>query len=88
MIIGIIILNPEEIFLGNEYDFSYSNCFHILENRKQKFFTTEKLKSGKIFHFLAKKYLVKISTLILRKKIFDQESKFVALILLETLNTL
>ena len=64
-------------FLGNEYDFSYSNCFHILENRKQKIiFTTEKLKSGKIFHFLAKKYLVKISTLILRKKIFDQESKF------------
>lgn len=66
-----------QYFDTNEYDFFYSNCFHYFEKEKKKYlFTNKKLKSGKIFNFLAKNYLVKISTLIMRKKIFESEQKF------------
>ena len=64
-------------FYDDKYDFFYSNCFHYFEKEKKKIlFTNLKLDSGKIFDFLAKNYLVKISTLIVRKRVFDNEKKF------------
>jgi len=64
-------------FYDDKYDFFYSNCFHYFEKEKKKIlFTNSKLDSGKIFNFLAKNYLVKISTLIVRKRVFDNEKKF------------
>ena len=71
------LVSRREDFERNEYDFFYSNCFHYFENEKKKLiFTNIKLESGRIFDFLAKNYLVKISTLIVRKDIYDKEKKF------------
>ena len=52
------------------YDFFYSNCYHYYEQSNiKKIFYKNKLPQGLIFNNLAKNYLVKISCLIIRKKI-------------------
>lgn len=66
-----------EFFKQNDYKFSYSNCFHLYEiSSKKEIFTNQKLKSGNIFNFLSKNYLVKISCLIIKKDILEKENFF------------
>ena len=67
----------KDFFLSKKYDFSYSNCMHYFQKtNKFEILTNKKLKSGQIFDFLSKKYLVKISCFIIRKSVFEKENKF------------
>ena len=64
-------------FENKNFDYSYSNFYYNFEKTKRKvIFTQKKLKSGKIYDFLASDYLVAISSLILKKNIFYEISKF------------
>jgi len=64
-------------FENKNFDYSYSNFYYNFEKTKRKvIFTQKKLKSGKIYDFLASDYLVAISSLILKKDIFYEISKF------------
>ena len=64
-------------FKNKNFDYSYSNSYYLFEKSKRKVLLThKKLKSGKIYDFLASEYLVTISSLILKKKIFDEISYF------------
>lgn len=67
----------KEFFLDGKFDFSYSNCMHYFEDtQRYELFTRKKLESGKIFNFLSKNYLVKISCFIIKSSIFFKEIKF------------
>ena len=64
-------------FNSSEYHFSYSNCNHYFQKQDvYEKFTNKYLDSGFIFDFLAREYLVKISCFIIRRDIFQKESKF------------
>ena len=67
-----------KIFNENEdYIFSFSNCYHYFQRKKKrKVFTKTIIPSGNIFDFLSKKYLVKISCLMIKKLVFLNEKKF------------
>ena len=60
-----------KFFLSNEkYGFSFSNCFHYYENLKKfESFYNKKLPSGYILDNLLKYYFVKLSTIILKRKL-------------------
>ena len=66
-------LSSRDNFFQNKYfDYSYSNSYYYFEKSKRRsLLTKKKLKNGKIYDFLDKEYLVTISSLILKKKIFD-----------------
>lgn len=71
------LLMRKEFFKQNDYKFSYSNCYHLYElSSKREIFTNQKLKSGNIFIFLSKNYLVKISCLIIKRDILEKENFF------------
>jgi len=56
---------------SSDYGFSYSNCFHYYENlKKKKAFSTNKFPSGYIRNYLLNDYIVKMGTIIIKKKIF------------------
>jgi glycosyltransferase involved in cell wall biosynthesis len=56
---------------GN-YGFAFSNCNHFYENRnKFEIFYKKKLPSGSILNNLLKSYFVKLSTIIIKKKIVN-----------------
>ena len=66
-----------DFFNSNKYDFSYANSYYLFEKSKKKtLFTKKLLKKGLIYNFLAKEYLVTISSLILKKEIFQEISFF------------
>ena len=53
-----------------DYGFSYSNCFHFLENsKKTKIFSTNKFPSGFVTNYLLNDYVVKMGTIIIKKRI-------------------
>tara|TARA_B100000886_G_scaffold295080_1_gene221775 strand:- start:33114 stop:33911 length:798 start_codon:yes stop_codon:yes gene_type:complete len=67
----------EEFFKNNVQKFSFSNCLHKFEfSKKINIFTKLKIPNGCIINFLSKNYLVKISCLIVEKKIFEDIGKF------------
>ena len=72
------LLNRVVLFDKNkDYLFSFSNCFHYFQKKKsKKIFTKIKMPSGNVFDFLSKNYLVKISCLMVKKKVFLKEEKF------------
>lgn len=67
----------KEFFISSKiYGFSYSNCFHYLQNKnKFEIFYPKKMPSGFILDDLLKNYFVKISSLIVKKDII-QSFKF------------
>ena len=74
----IDFLESRKIFFEEaKFDFFYSNCLHFFQNsNKFEKFTFINLESGKIFNFLSKNYLVKISCFIIKRSIFLKEKKF------------
>jgi len=55
---------------SDDYGFSYSNCFHFIENLKKKsIFSRKKFPSGYIRNYLIEDYIVKMGTIIIKKKI-------------------
>lgn len=71
-------LSKRKIFFENKfYDFSFSNSHIFLEKSNKKIpHTLKKLPSGLIYNFLAKEYLVTISSLIIKKKLLSEISLF------------
>ena len=64
-------------FENKNFDYSYSNAYYYFEKTKRKVLLTQKvLENGQIYDFLAHDYLVTISSLVLKKNIFDEISKF------------
>lgn len=63
-------LSQRELFFENKfYDYSYSNSYIFFEKSNNKVLhANKKLSSGLIYDFLAKEYLVAISSLIIKKK--------------------
>ena len=63
--------SKKKFFNSNkDYGFTFSNCFHYFENSKKlKIFTKKKLPSGFILDNLLQYYFVKLSTIILKKKL-------------------
>ena len=73
--------NSKEIFQSFSnpkfYDFSFSNSHIFLEKSNKKIpHTLKKLPSGLIYNFLAKEYLVTISSLIIKKKLLNEIGLF------------
>ena len=65
-------LNSRSKFFSssNDYAYSFSNCNHFYENKKEyKIFYRKKLPSGLILNNLLKYYFVKLSTIIVKKRI-------------------
>ena len=65
-------LNSRRKFFSspNNYAFSFSNCNHFYENKKEsKIFYKKKLPSGLILNNLLKYYFVKLSTIMIKKRI-------------------
>ena len=65
-------LNSRKNFFSSssEYGFSYSNCYHFFENKKKfDIFFKGKLPSGFILDNLLNYYFVKISSIIIKKKL-------------------
>jgi len=55
---------------SEKYAFSYANCYHYYENRnKFEVFFKEKLPSGNILDDLLRYYFIKLSTIIVKKKV-------------------
>lgn len=55
---------------SNDYAFSYSNCFHYFENKKKfEIFYKKKLPTGFILGELIDFYFVKLSSIIIKKKL-------------------
>ena len=55
---------------SKEYGFAFSNCYHYFEkNKKYKKFLNIKLPSGNILNDLLKFYFVKLSTIIIKKRL-------------------
>jgi len=66
-----------EFFQNKNFDYSYSNSHYYLEKSQRKLLHTKKeLKSGYIYNFLAVNYVVTISSLVIKKKIFKEVSLF------------
>lgn len=64
-------------FNNKEFYFSYCNCHHFYEaSNKKTSFLNFPLPTGNIFKFLTKKYIIKISCLIIRKDILINEGLF------------
>ena len=67
----------EDFFKNESYDYSYCNSNLFYEKlKKSKLYKTYKLPNGKIFNHLIRDYLIVISGVILRKKIFDKFGHF------------
>lgn len=63
----------EDFFKNESYDYSYCNSNFFYEKlKKSKLYKTYKLPNGKIFDHLVRDYVIVISGVILRKKIFDK----------------
>ena len=63
----------EDFFKNESYDYSYCNTNFFYEKlKKSKLYKTYKLPNGKIFDHLVRDYVIAISGVILRKKIFDK----------------
>ena len=61
---------------SNDYAFAFSNCYHYFEkNKKYKKFLNYDFPSGNILNDLLKFYFVKLSTIILKRRII-QKYKF------------
>ena len=57
---------------SKKYGFAFSNCNHFYENKKKfEIFYKKKLPSGSILDDLLKFYFVKLSTIIIKKKILN-----------------
>lgn len=57
---------------SKKYGFSFSNCFHYFEKKKNlKIFFKSKLPSGFILDDLLQYYSVKLSTIIVKKRLID-----------------
>ena len=57
---------------SKKYGFAFSNCYHFYENKKKfEIFYKKKLPSGSILDDLLKFYFVKLSTIIIKKKIIN-----------------
>ena len=72
------LLNRVKIFdQRDEYIFSFSNCYHYFQRKKNKKILTKIIMpSGNVFDFISKNYLVKMSCLVIKKKVFTNEKKF------------
>jgi glycosyltransferase involved in cell wall biosynthesis len=67
----------EEFFKNKNFDYSYCNSnFFYDTHKKSKLYKTYKLPNGKIFNHLVRDYLIIISGVIFRKKIFDKFGLF------------
>ena len=67
----------EDFFKNESYDYSYCNSNFFYEKlKKSKLYKTYKLPNGKIFNHLVRDYLIIISGVILRKKIFEKFGLF------------
>lgn len=67
----------EQFFKNENFDYSYCNLnFFYEKNKKSKLYKTYKLPNGKIFNHLVRDYLIIISGVIFRKKIFDKFGLF------------
>jgi len=67
-------LNSRKKFYNSskEYGFAFSNCYHYFENKKKlQVFSKIKLPSGFILDDLLQYYSVKLSTIIIKKKLID-----------------
>ncbi len=64
----------KKFFNSNKlYGFAFSNCYHYYEkNKKYKKFLNKELPSGDILNSLLKFYFVKLSTIIIKKKVIKQ----------------
>ena len=71
-------LSSRKIFFDNEkYKLSYSNSdIYFEKSNKYELHTKKKLKSGKIYDFLSKDYLVRISSLVVRKESLEEINFF------------
>ena len=71
-------LSKRKLFFENKfYDFSFSNSHIFFEKSKnKKLHTIKKLPSGLIYNFLAKEYLITISSLIFKKNLLNEISSF------------
>ena len=55
---------------SDDYGFSYSNCFHFFENsKKTRIFSKNKFPSGFVTNYLLNDYVVKMGTIIIKKRI-------------------
>lgn len=67
----------EEFFKNKNFDYSYCNSNFFYDSlKKSKLYKTYKLPNGKIFNHLVRDYLIIISGVIFRKKIFDKFGLF------------
>ena len=63
----------EDFFKNQNFDYSYCNSNFFYEKlNKSKLYKSYKLPNGNIFNYLVKDYLIIISGVIFRKKIFDK----------------
>ena len=71
------LLSKKEFLNDSSYDYFYSNV-QLYYEKKKKFIKYNKfdLPNGKIFNYLAKKYFIIISGLIVKKKILEKENYF------------
>ncbi|MDB9767987.1 glycosyltransferase [Candidatus Pelagibacter sp.] len=71
-------LSERKYFYENKfYDYSYSNAYKLFEKSNSKVtHTNKKLSNGLIYDFLAKEYLVTISSLIIKKKLLKEIGPF------------
>ncbi|MBD1139309.1 glycosyltransferase [Pelagibacterales bacterium SAG-MED46] len=71
-------LSQREIFFENKfYDYSYSNsCLFFEKSNKKILHANKKLLNGLIYDFLAKDYLVTISSLVIKKKLLEEIGSF------------
>ena len=66
-----------KFFKNKSFDYSYSNLNYFFEKTKRKILLTKKeLKNEIIYDFLAREYLVAISSLIIKKKVLYEASGF------------
>lgn len=71
-------LSERETFFENDfYDYSYANSYLFFEKSNKKILhANKKLSNGLIYDFLAKDYLVTISSLIIKKKLIKEIGPF------------
>ena len=65
----------EEFFNQKIKMFSYTNWNFLFEKKRKLIKSSEKIFSGMIFNDLSKNYVVKISSLVINKKVFQQISE-------------
>jgi glycosyltransferase involved in cell wall biosynthesis len=67
----------KDFFQDKNYKFSYSNFhYHFQKTNRKVLKTSMDLKSGLIYNFLAKNYLVAISSLIIKNDLLKKKKKF------------